>query len=109
MDTQSISPLAGQPSGPQVQSSPQANANTRPTGSSAVSAGSTGKQSTDPELRVRDPRTLQYQVDGNTKQVVATIIDEGNKRVVVQIPDEEVLRIARAIDRMKGFLLEGKA
>ena len=61
------------------------------------------------DVRTRDPRSLQYQVDGSTKQVVATIVDESNKTVVVQIPNEEVLRIAKAIDRMQGFLLESKA
>ena len=55
----------------------------------------------------RDPRSLQYQVDGD--RVVTTIIDENNKTVVVQIPDAEVIRIAKAIDRMQGFLLQQKA
>lgn len=61
------------------------------------------------DVRTRDPRSLQYQVDGTTHQVVATIVDESSKTVVVQIPSEEVLRIAKAIDRLQGFLLEGKA
>ena len=60
-------------------------------------------------VRTRDPRSLQYQVDQGTQQIVATIVDEGNHLVIQQIPDAEVLRIAQAIDRMKGFLLEGKA
>lgn len=57
----------------------------------------------------RDPRSLQYQVDGATHRVVATIIDDGSKTVVRQIPDAEILRIAQAIDRMQGFLVEEKA
>jgi flagellar protein FlaG len=57
----------------------------------------------------RDPRSLQYQVDGATHRVVATIVDEGSKTVVRQIPDAEILRIAQAIDRMQGFLVEEKA
>lgn len=59
--------------------------------------------------RTRDPRTLQFQVDKGTQQVVATIVDDTNRVVVRQIPDAEILRIAQAIDRMKGFLLESKA
>ncbi len=55
----------------------------------------------------RDPRSLQYQVDGD--RVVTTVVDENSKTVVVQIPDAEVIRIAKAIDRMQGFLLEDKA
>jgi flagellar protein FlaG len=65
--------------------------------------------SIDVSVPPRDPRTLQYQVDGSTREIVATIVDSSNKTVVVQIPSEEVLRIAQAIDRMKGFLLQGKA
>ncbi len=55
----------------------------------------------------RDPRSLQYHVaDGH---VVTEIVDENSKLVVVQIPNAEVLRIAKAIDRMQGFLLSQKA
>ena len=49
------------------------------------------------------------ETDTRTQQVVATIVDDGNRTVIRQIPDAEILRIAQAIDRMKGFLLEGKA
>lgn len=55
----------------------------------------------------RDPRSLQYQVEGD--RVITTIVDENDKTVVVQIPDAEVIRIAKAIDRMQGFLVEQKA
>ena len=108
MDSQTVTPIVGQSAGPQVQAQPQpAQVSKRAVSEAAVEV----KQSAPPpiEVRTRDPRSLQYQVDGSTKQVVATIVDESNKVVVVQIPDAEVLRIARAIDRMKGFLLEGKA
>jgi flagellar protein FlaG len=116
MDSQSIGPVNGSVSGSQSQSQlPSSGA------SSATSVNSAGRtaqpaepvavKSPEPkiEVRSRDPRSLQYQVDGSTRQVVATIVDDNNKTVVVQIPSEEVLRIAKAIDRMKGFLLEGKA
>lgn len=62
------------------------------------------KQDAEPQ---RDPRSLQFQVDGN--RVVTTIVDENNKTVVVQIPDADVIRIAKAIDRMQGFLVQEKA
>ena len=61
------------------------------------------------DVRTRDPRSLQYQVDKGTQQIVATIVDESNHVVIQQIPDAELLRIAKAIDRMQGFLLVGKA
>jgi len=55
----------------------------------------------------RDPRTLQFQVESG--RVITTILDSNNKTVVLQIPDAEVIRIAKSIDRMQGFLLEQKA
>ena len=55
----------------------------------------------------RDPRSLQFQVDGN--RVITTIVDENNNTVVVQIPDADMIRIAKAIDRMQGFLVQEKA
>lgn len=60
------------------------------------------------DIPQRDPRSLQYQVDGATHRIVATIVD-ADKTVVRQIPDAEVLRIAKAIDRMQGFLVEERA
>ena len=69
----------------------------------------TDQAQADVKIPQRDPRSLQYQVDGATHRVVATIVDEGSKTVVRQIPDAEILRIAQAIDRMQGFLVEEKA
>lgn len=62
------------------------------------------EQASEPQ---RDPRSLQFQVEGG--RVVTTVVDENNQTVVVQIPDAEVIRIAKAIDRMQGFLVQGKA
>ena len=112
MDSQSIGPVTGQQAAtPQPAARP-------PQGAPAVKAAEAAQEAKQAaaikgekqvEVRTRDPRSLNYQVDGTTNQVVATIVDESNKLVVRQIPDAEVLRIAQAIDRMKGFLLEGKA
>lgn len=71
---------------------------------SVTTATTAPKQDAEPQ---RDPRSLQFQVDGN--RVVTTIVDENNKTVVVQIPDADVIRIAKAIDRMQGFLVQEKA
>jgi flagellar protein FlaG len=110
MDTQSVTPVVGQPSGPAIQgNATQANVGTRPAGGDAPVESGKSASAPDTPVRTRDPRSLQFQVDSATKQVVTQIVDEDNKVVVVQIPDAEVLRIAQAIDRMKGFLLEGKA
>jgi flagellar protein FlaG len=114
MDTQSIAPVGG-PSGSDAQGylAPTSVAGTNGTAktkdAAAPAPATQVPKQVDLEVRTRDPRSLQYQVDSSTKQVVATIVDDSNKTVIVQIPSEEVLRIAQAIDRMKGFLLEGKA
>jgi flagellar protein FlaG len=100
MDAQSLNPVNG------AQSASTGAA--APTTSPAVPS-STSNAGGDDAATTRDPRTLQYQVDKSTNQVVTTIVDSANKTVVVQIPSEEVLRIAQAIDRMQGFFLEGKA
>ncbi len=40
---------------------------------------------------------------------MTTIVDDKSSTVIRQIPDAELLRIAQAIDRMQGFLVEEKA
>ena len=93
------------------------------TGSSAVSvaaanaAAASSKQSKAPPppappppqqtQLTRDPRSLQFQVEGN--RVITTIVDENNNTVVVQIPDADMIQLAKSIDRMKGFLVQEKA
>jgi hypothetical protein len=37
------------------------------------------------------------------------VVDGVTKEVIRQIPNEEVLAIARAMDRLQGLLLKGKA
>lgn len=55
----------------------------------------------------RDSRSVQYLVQDN--RVITTIVDDNSKKVVVQIPDAELIRIAKSIDRMQGFFIEQKA
>ncbi len=55
----------------------------------------------------RDSRSLKYMVQGN--RVITTIVDDQSKKVVVQIPDAELIRIAKSIDRMQGFFIEQNA
>ena len=56
---------------------------------------------------LRDPRSLAFQVDGS--RIITTIVDAQNNTVVQQIPDADVIRLAAAIDRLKGFFLLAKA
>jgi len=111
MDSQAIASILSRTTGPAAEAtatSGDANASRRADSTPAVSDAASGKPA-DVNVRPRDPRSLQFQVDGSTFQVIATVIDDTDKTVVVQIPDEETLRIAKSIDRMKGFLLDGKA
>ncbi len=82
---------------------------------SAESANIAGRTQASPESTEaakleapgRDSRSLQYLVDGN--RVITTIVDDNSKKVVVQIPDAELIRIAKSIDRMQGFFIEQQA
>lgn len=55
------------------------------------------------------PVDAQYSVDPDTKLVVVKLVSRANGEVIRQIPSEEVVRIAAAIDRMQGVLLDHSA
>jgi len=59
-------------------------------------------------------RDLNFHVDDATGRVVVRVVDTSTNRVVRQIPEEEVLNLARRLEEMlddmpKGVLLEGEA
>lgn len=54
-------------------------------------------------------RNLQFSVDGETGKTVIRVVDSATKEVIRQIPNEEVLAVARAMDRLQGLLLRSKA
>lgn len=54
-------------------------------------------------------RSLRFSIDGETGKTVITVVDSATKEVIRQIPSEEILAIATAIDRMQGLLLKQKA
>lgn len=54
-------------------------------------------------------RNLQFSVDGDTKMKVVKVIDTTTKQVIRQIPTEEVLAIAKTLDKLQGLLLSEKA
>lgn len=53
-------------------------------------------------------RNLQFSVDDGTGKTVVRVVDSVTKEVIRQIPSEELLAIARAIDRMQGLLIRQK-
>lgn len=56
------------------------------------------KQSIKPSLS----NTLEFQIDDSTGRTLVKILDTETQKVVRQVPSEEMLIIARALDRMQG-------
>lgn len=55
-------------------------------------------------------RGLEFSVDPDTKQQIVKMVDMATGEVIRQIPSDETLAIARAIDRFQqGLLLREKA
>ena len=59
-------------------------------------------------------RDLNFHVDDATGRVVIRVVDVSTNKVVRQIPEEEVLNLARRLEEMlddmpKGVLIEGEA
>ena len=52
---------------------------------------------------------LQFSVDEDSGRTVIKITDTATKEVIRQIPSEEVLRLNKELDRLKGTLLNQQA
>lgn len=52
---------------------------------------------------------LQFQVDEATGTTVIRVVDRETSEVIRQIPSEEMLEIAQALDRVVGLLLRREA
>lgn len=52
---------------------------------------------------------LQFNIDDSTGQTVVKVIDTDTKEVIKQIPSEDMLALAKALDQIKGFLVKQKA
>lgn len=59
-------------------------------------------------LSVRDS-ALQFVVDPDTKAVVVRLVDTQDNQVLRQVPSEEMLAIAKSIERMELALLRNQA
>lgn len=58
---------------------------------------------------VGNSTNLQFSVDDDTGRIIVSVIDAETRQVVRQIPSEDVMRLARSLDRMQGLLVNGKA
>lgn len=54
-------------------------------------------------------RDLEFSVDEDTKMNVVKVVDIKTKDVIRQFPSEEVLAIAKALDKLQGLLFKEKA
>lgn len=54
-------------------------------------------------------RNLEFTVDKETDMTVVKVIDSESKEVIRQIPSEEVIQIAKALDKLQGLLVRDKA
>ncbi|WP_051229295.1 flagellar protein FlaG [Paludibacterium yongneupense] len=52
---------------------------------------------------------LQFSVDKDTDIQVIKVIDKQSQKIIRQIPSEDIVRIAKAIDDFKGMLLKDQA
>lgn len=53
--------------------------------------------------------SLEFSVDDNSGKTVVKIVDTGTKEIIRQIPSEEMIAIAKALDGIKGLLVRQKA
>ena len=54
-------------------------------------------------------QNLQFSIDKETGKTIVSVVDSVTKEVIRQIPGEEIVAIAKAIDRMQGLLVRQKA
>lgn len=52
---------------------------------------------------------IQFNLDDDSGKTIVKVIDLETKEVIRQFPSEEMLSIAKAIDTMKGLLVQQKA
>jgi len=54
-------------------------------------------------------QNLEFSIDQGSGHTVVKVIDTATQEVVRQIPSEELMSIARSIDKLQGLLLNRKA
>ena len=54
-------------------------------------------------------RNLQFSIDKDTGRTLVKVVDTTTDEVIRQIPSEEILSIAKALDKLKGLLIKQEA
>jgi flagellar protein FlaG len=52
---------------------------------------------------------LEFMIDTDSKRLVVKVVDQQTKEVIRQVPSQEVLEIAKALDRAQGLLIRQQA
>lgn len=56
-----------------------------------------------------DNQNVQFSLDSGSGKVIVKVIDAATKQVLRQIPSEEMLEIAKSLDRLRGLLVNQRA
>ena len=67
------------------------------------------KQETEKEVTLLAGSSLEFSVDTDTNRIVVKVIDNQTRELVRQIPMEEMLALAKAMNQLQGLLLQTKA
>lgn len=54
-------------------------------------------------------QSLQFSIDQDTHNTVVKIVDTETNKVIRQIPSEEMLQMAKALDKFTGLLMKQQA
>lgn len=54
-------------------------------------------------------QNLEFSIDEDTDKTIVKLIDKSSGEVLRQIPSQEALEIAKALDQVSGFLIRQKA
>lgn len=73
-----------------------------------------GEQLTQAVKQIQDvikqtANSLQFSIDKDSGTTVVKVVDTESKKVIRQIPSEEVLAIAKALDKLQGLLVKQQA
>lgn len=52
---------------------------------------------------------VEFSIDEDSQRTVVKIVDQETKEVLRQVPTEEVLELAKALDKLQGLLIQQKA
>lgn len=57
-------------------------------------------------IETKAPNSLAFSIDDSTGKTIVRISDAETGEMIRQIPSEEMLEIARSLDKMQGMLLQ---